>query len=265
MKGSLNIIPGVQGAMSRSTSRDGKCRKRDGAFSTNRRLEKPQLKAFMKLATKCRDMVRPEFPISLQSCSAVGDTVIFPPPSFVSPPLFFLDPLILILLLSPQPVSLLPFISCQGSIFFKKTEVQLILSVVFVSCVQQSESTLYIHIHPLFFFTLSPYRPLIRALRRVACAIQQVLISYLFYTHHQQCIFVNSNVPIHPLGVHMFVIYVCVFIVVQLLSYARLFVTPWTAAHQAPLSSIISQSLLKLMSIDSSVLVFQIPHVCVNI
>ena len=156
MKGSLNIIPGVQGAMSRSTSRDGKCRKRDGAFSTNRRLEKPQLKAFMKLATKCRDMVRPEFPISLQSCSAVGDTVIFPPPSFVSPPLFFLDPLILILLLSPQPVSLLPFISCQGSIFFKKTEVQLILSVVFVSCVQQSESTLYIHIHPLFFFHSFP-------------------------------------------------------------------------------------------------------------
>ena len=41
MKGSLNIIPGVQGAMARSTSRDGKCRKRDGAFSTNRRLEKP--------------------------------------------------------------------------------------------------------------------------------------------------------------------------------------------------------------------------------
>ena len=48
----------------------------------------------------------------------------------------------------------------------------------------------------------------------------------------------------------MFVIYVCVFIVVQLLSYARLFVTPWTAAHQAPLSSIISQSLLKIMSIE---------------
>ena len=33
--------------------------------------------------------------------------------------------------------------------------------------------------------------------------------------------------------------------------YIWLFVTSWTAVHQAPLSSIISQSLLKLMSIES--------------
>ena len=39
--------------------------------------------------------------------------------------------------------------------------------------------------------------------------------------------------------------------VVQLLSCVRLFVTPWTAAHQASLSIAISQSLLKLMSIES--------------
>ena len=69
------------------------------------------------------------------------------------------------------------------------------------------------------------------------------------------------NVPIHPiplypLGVHMFVIYVCVSIVVQLLSCAQLFVTPQTAAHQALLPSVVSQGLLKLMSIDSSALVF---------
>ena len=37
-------------------------------------------------------------------------------------------------------------------------------------------------------------------------------------------------------------------IVVQLLSRVRLFVTPWTAACQAPLSSTILWSLLKLMS-----------------
>ena len=35
---------------------------------------------------------------------------------------------------------------------------------------------------------------------------------------------------------------------VQSLSRVRLFVTPWTAAHQASLSFAISQSLLKLMS-----------------
>ena len=39
--------------------------------------------------------------------------------------------------------------------------------------------------------------------------------------------------------------------VVQLLSHVWLFVTPWTAAHQASLSFTISQSLLKLMSIES--------------
>ena len=38
--------------------------------------------------------------------------------------------------------------------------------------------------------------------------------------------------------------------VVQLLSCVRLFVTPWTAAQQASLSLTISQSLLKLLSIE---------------
>ncbi|KAB0337235.1 hypothetical protein FD755_025686 [Muntiacus reevesi] len=37
---------------------------------------------------------------------------------------------------------------------------------------------------------------------------------------------------------------------VQSLSHVRLFVTPWTAAHQASLSIINSRSLLKLMSIE---------------
>ena len=39
-------------------------------------------------------------------------------------------------------------------------------------------------------------------------------------------------------------------IVVQWPSYVRLFVTQWTAAHQASLSFTISRSLLKLMSIE---------------
>ena len=38
---------------------------------------------------------------------------------------------------------------------------------------------------------------------------------------------------------------------IQFVSRVRLFTTPWTAARQAPLSSTISQSLLKLMSIES--------------
>ena len=41
-------------------------------------------------------------------------------------------------------------------------------------------------------------------------------------------------------------------VVVQLLSRVRLFATLWTAAHQAPLSSTISWSLLKFIPIEWS-------------
>ena len=42
-----------------------------------------------------------------------------------------------------------------------------------------------------------------------------------------------------------------IMVVVQLLSCIWLFMTPWTAAHQASLSFTFTQSLLKLMSIES--------------
>ena len=45
------------------------------------------------------------------------------------------------------------------------------------------------------------------------------------------------------------------FVVVQSLSCLRLFVTPWTAAHQASLSFTISQSLLRLMVMPSNHLI----------
>ena len=48
----------------------------------------------------------------------------------------------------------------------------------------------------------------------------------------------------------MYVYYIFIDIVVQSLSCVRLFATPWTAAHEAPLSSTISQSLLKSVSIE---------------
>ena len=44
------------------------------------------------------------------------------------------------------------------------------------------------------------------------------------------------------------------FVAIQSLSQVRLFVTPWTAAHQASQSFTIFRSLLKLMSIDSEIL-----------
>ena len=45
--------------------------------------------------------------------------------------------------------------------------------------------------------------------------------------------------------------FLLIVVVVQLLSHVQLFATPWTAAHQGSLSFTISQSLLKLMSIES--------------
>ena len=46
-------------------------------------------------------------------------------------------------------------------------------------------------------------------------------------------------------------IFIFQFSSVQSLSHVQFFVTPWTAARQAPLSITNSQSLLKLMSIES--------------
>ena len=49
---------------------------------------------------------------------------------------------------------------------------------------------------------------------------------------------------------NIFSIYLVIFVVIQLLSHVWLYATPWTAICQASLSFIISQSLLKLMSIE---------------
>ena len=54
---------------------------------------------------------------------------------------------------------------------------------------------LYVYIYSLLFGFPS-HLDHHRALSRVLCAIQQVLISYLVYT--QQCIYVNPNLPIYP-------------------------------------------------------------------
>ena len=57
----------------------------------------------------------------------------------------------------------------------------------------------------------------------------------------------------HPLGTDGTVHGPTTLVVVQSLSRVQLFATPWTAAHQASLSFTISQSLLRLMSIESAI------------
>ena len=60
-----------------------------------------------------------------------------------------------------------------------------------------------------------------------------------------------DNIPLHWLFLLFFFYMLPIVVIVQLLSSVRFFVTPWAAAHQASLSFNISQSLLKLMSIES--------------
>ena len=71
--------------------------------------------------------------------------------------------------------------------------IQLIYSVLLVLGIQQSASVIHIPTFFFrFFFHMGPYRILSKAPQ----AIQQVLISYLFYI--QQYIYVNLNLPVYP-------------------------------------------------------------------
>ena len=72
----------------------------------------------------------------------------------------------------------------------------------------------YINTHCLPFGLLSPPGHH-SALTRAPCAIQQILISSLFYTQYQWCMCVDPNLTIppifsSPLGIHTFVLYICV-------------------------------------------------------
>ena len=60
----------------------------------------------------------------------------------------------------------------------------------------------------------------------------------------------TSVLGVNPVDFVIWQICISASVVVQLFSHVRLFATPWTAAHQASLSFTISQSLLKLMSIE---------------
>ena len=68
--------------------------------------------------------------------------------------------------------------------------VQLIYNVVLVSGVQQSDLVIHTHISILFGDSIS-HIGYYKVLSRVPCAIQQVLVDYLFYI--QWCVYVNPN------------------------------------------------------------------------
>ena len=73
---------------------------------------------------------------------------------------------------------------------------------------------LYLCIYPIFFGCPS-HSDHHKALSRVPCAIQYVLLSFLFYTY--SIVYIcqsqspNSSYPPFPLGIHTFVLYVCLY------------------------------------------------------
>lgn len=109
-------------------------------------------------------------------------------------------------------------IAGSESNFFKKL-ILLLYSCFIVLCyflLCSRVNQLCVCIYPLFG-EFSSHLGHHRALSRVPCAIEQALISCLFYA--QQCKYVNPNLPIHLipsqislLGIHTFVLYICVFI-----------------------------------------------------
>ena len=117
---------------------------------------------------------------------------------------------------SPLIVTLMYFslyFECFLKIFI---EVQLIYNVVLVSGVQQSVSVLHIHIAILF----KDYFPIqaIRVLSRFLCAASPCTVGsycrsqYQFYI--QQCVYVNTNLPIYPFPLlhsdnYKFIFYIC--------------------------------------------------------
>ena len=75
----------------------------------------------------------------------------------------------------------------------------------------------------------------------------------VFCNHHFHWKFLvlsEASLSCYPLRVPELVTFQFLSVVVQSLNCVQLFVTPWTAAHQASLSFTISLSLLKLMSIE---------------
>ena len=72
----------------------------------------------------------------------------------------------------------------------------------------------------------------------------------------------HDPMPLHthcPLVSNTSIVVVVVVVVVQWINHVLLFVTSWTAAHQTPLSLIISQILSKFISIELVMLYNQHP------
>ena len=117
----------------------------------------------------------------------------------------------------------------------------------------------YIYTYPLPF-EFSSHSRHHSTLSRVPCAIQQVLISYLFYADYQQCIYVNPNLPIPPTpslsplaSIHLFSMSVP--IAVSLIFCGTYHIVPFIRGHGVcflPFSSVQSLSHVRIFATHES-------------
>jgi len=112
-----------------------------------------------------------------------------------------------------------------------------------------------------FSCTFWPFVHLWRNVYYIFCPFNDWVIWFLYIKLYEQCVLyileINlllvtsfANIFSWALGSLFIFFYFFCYVVIQSLSHIHLFVTPWAAAHQASLSFTISQSLLKLMSIE---------------
>ena len=97
---------------------------------------------------------------------------------------------------------------------------------------------IYRNLNEFFLWYFLPI--LISVLSSYLCAIINLFIRIM---HSPRYVLYNSKCSLEFIKIY--------YVLVQSLSHVQLFVTPWTAAYQASLSITNSQSLLKLMSIES--------------
>ena len=100
----------------------------------------------------------------------------------------------------------------------------------------------------IFLWFLSYYPYLWRAHSKL-CVPSQMIYLYSIFIHSFQTLLYQVCYQNSNLGN---TIYSWYFVVVQSLNCVQLFVIPWTEAHQASQSFIISWSLLRLISIESA-------------
>ena len=139
-----------------------------------------------------------------------------------------------------------------GRVSEVKTEIDVYVGTTVMP--QKCFSPMYIQVYLYFCFLC--FEGIGQAVNAVMLSVSLTVLAVSLFCFHR-CLSYDDFTPYFYLN--YLILYLrayfktpfCVFSSVQSLSHVQLFTTPWTAACQASLSITNSQSLLKLMSIES--------------